>query len=132
MIRKSLLVALLATVAVPAGAAAEPTSTDQKNAAKQCKAERKQLGKEAFAQKYGTNKNKRNAFGKCVSRKAKKLEAKREQKAKQKQQAQQENAAKKCKAEREQLGEQTFAQKSGTNKNKSNAYGKCVSTLARS
>jgi len=41
------------------------------NAAKQCKAERASIGAAAFAQKYGTNKNKRNAFGKCVSGKNK-------------------------------------------------------------
>ena len=28
------------------------------------------MGRTAFADKYGTNRNKRNAFGKCVSRKA--------------------------------------------------------------
>ena len=37
------------------------------NAAKQCKAERK-ADPAAFAAKYGTNENKRNAFGKCVSK----------------------------------------------------------------
>src|SRR5436190_24178471 len=38
------------------------------NAAKACKAERASLGDAAFAAKYGTNKNKKNAFGKCVSK----------------------------------------------------------------
>lgn len=38
------------------------------NAAKTCKAERASIGVGAFADKYGTNKNKRNAFGKCVSK----------------------------------------------------------------
>jgi len=38
------------------------------NAAKTCKAERKALGAEAFRTKYGTNQNKANAFGKCVSK----------------------------------------------------------------
>jgi ribosomal protein S17E len=37
------------------------------NAAKQCKAERK-ADRSAFASKYGTNANNRNAFGKCVSK----------------------------------------------------------------
>jgi len=37
------------------------------NAAKTCKAERA-LGADAFTAKYGTNKNKSNAFGKCVSK----------------------------------------------------------------
>jgi len=41
------------------------------NAAKQCKKERADMGAEAFAKKYGTNANLRNAFGKCVSQKAK-------------------------------------------------------------
>jgi hypothetical protein len=39
-------------------------------AAKACKAERA-AGAEAFAKKYGTNHNLKNAFGKCVSSKAK-------------------------------------------------------------
>jgi len=34
-----------------------------------CKAEQ-QADKAAFAEKYGTNKNKKNAFGKCVSKRA--------------------------------------------------------------
>ena len=36
-------------------------------AAKACKAERTSMGVEAFAKKYGTNHNLKNAFGKCVS-----------------------------------------------------------------
>src|SRR5215216_6621445 len=43
----------------------------QKNAAKECKAERAEIGAQAFADKYGTNKNGKNAYGKCVSAKAK-------------------------------------------------------------
>jgi hypothetical protein len=43
--------------------------TAHKNAAKECKAER-ELDPDAFAEKYGSNKNGRNAFGKCVSSKA--------------------------------------------------------------
>ncbi|HEX2126212.1 MAG TPA: hypothetical protein VHF45_06615 [Thermoleophilaceae bacterium] len=39
------------------------------NAAKGCKAERDEIGAKAFAEKYGTNRNGRNAFGKCVSSK---------------------------------------------------------------
>ncbi|CAN5143980.1 hypothetical protein BH20ACT13_BH20ACT13_17360 [soil metagenome] len=38
--------------------------------AKACKAERAS-GAEAFAKKYGTNQNLKNAFGKCVSAKSK-------------------------------------------------------------
>ena len=35
-----------------------------------CKFEREQKGAEAFAEEYGTNDGKANAFGKCVSREA--------------------------------------------------------------
>jgi hypothetical protein len=41
------------------------------NAAQQCKAEQAQLGEQAFRKKYGTNRNGSNAFGNCVSQKAK-------------------------------------------------------------
>jgi Tol biopolymer transport system component len=44
-----------------------PQRSDYKNAARFCKAERAFLGDAAFGQKYGTNKNGKNAFGKCVS-----------------------------------------------------------------
>lgn len=42
---------------------------EQRNAARDCRAERETLGEEAFREQYGTNHNKRNAFGKCVSSK---------------------------------------------------------------
>jgi hypothetical protein len=44
-----------------------PQPGDHKNRAKFCKAERAFLGESAFRKKYGTNKNGKNAFGKCVS-----------------------------------------------------------------
>jgi hypothetical protein len=112
------------------------------DAVKQCKAERAQSDEEfaaahggkTFAQQYGTNKNGKNAYGKCVSQQRKAEEA----------QAEQENrnelsAAKQCKAEKAQSDEdfgsthggKTFAQQYGTNKNGKNAYGKCVSTKAK-
>ena len=50
---------------------ATTTTSVEKNAAKACKAERASLGADAFAAKYGTNPNKKNAFGKCVSKLAK-------------------------------------------------------------
>jgi hypothetical protein len=40
-------------------------------AAKACQAERTSIGADPFAKKYGTNHNLHNAFGKCVSSKAK-------------------------------------------------------------
>jgi hypothetical protein len=48
---------------------------DRKTAAKQCSQERgtTAASREAFAKKYGTNANRRNAFGKCVSAVAKTL-----------------------------------------------------------
>src|SRR5918999_1278715 len=48
--------------------AAEQEAAETKKAAKQCAAERA-AGEAAFKEEYGTNKNGRNAFGKCVSRK---------------------------------------------------------------
>ena len=104
----------------PGNSQSAPGQSAEKNAAKACKAERESLGLQAFKDKYGTNANKANAFGKCVSGKVKKAE---EQEAR-------ENAAKKCKAERESLGLQAFKDKYGTNANKANAFGKCVSKLA--
>ena len=52
---------------------AEDDDKDEKSsgAAKACKAERASMGVEAFAKKYGTNHNLKNAFGKCVSGKSK-------------------------------------------------------------
>ena len=41
------------------------------------------------------------------------------------------NAAKKCKAERESMGLQRFKDEYGRNANKANAFGKCVSKLAK-
>ena len=101
----------------------QAASTDAKNAAKACKAERASMGEQAFADKYGTNANKKNAFGKCVSSKA--------QEAAEGHQEATLNAAKKCKAERVSLGVQAFANKYGTNANKRNAFGKCVSQNAK-
>ena len=58
---------------------AQDASQAHSNAAKECKAERAQSdadfgathGGKTFAQQYGTGKNGKNAFGKCVSSKAK-------------------------------------------------------------
>ena len=100
---------------------AQTVSTEAKNAAHACKAERAQ-NPQAFADKYGTNPNKRNAFGKCVSQTTQEGV----------QEAQQEtlNAAKACKAERAQNPE-AFRTKYGTNPNKRNAFGKCVSQAVK-
>jgi hypothetical protein len=57
----------------PGNSAAAPGQSTEQNAAKQCKAERGTTSTtiDAFKTKYGTNKNKANAFGKCVSKLAK-------------------------------------------------------------
>ena len=62
--------ALVVAVLVPSAMAADPTPADFKNAAKYCKSVRETKGTEAFATLYGTNTNKKNAFGKCVSKTA--------------------------------------------------------------
>jgi hypothetical protein len=70
--------ALVAAMIVPAALAADPVPADYKNAAKYCKAVRASKGIEAFQTQYGTNTNKKNAFGKCVSATAKAKANKRE------------------------------------------------------
>jgi hypothetical protein len=98
------------------------------NAAKECKAERAE-DPAAFQTKYGSGKNGKNAYGKCVSQKAKQFrqEAKAEQKQDEQDQA---NAAQQCRQERSQDA-QAFQGKYGTNGNKRNAFGKCVSQKAK-
>jgi hypothetical protein len=44
-----------------------PVPSAFKNAASFCRAQRAFLGESAFRQRYGTNGNGANAFGKCVS-----------------------------------------------------------------
>jgi hypothetical protein len=94
------------------------------NAAKECKAER-QADPTGFQEQYGTNGSKNNAYGKCVSQKAKanRKEAKAEEEQEQKNEV---NAAKACKAERK-ADPDGFKEQYGTNKSKRNAFGKCVS-----
>ena len=100
-----------------------------KNAAKECKAER-DADATAFSEKYGTNKNGKNAFGKCVSSKAKELKA--EEDAEDAEEVEErKSAAKQCDTERTETGKETFADKYGTNANKRNAFGKCVSRTAK-
>jgi hypothetical protein len=103
---------------------AQEEQTAHSNAAKECKAERT-ADPETFATTYGT---KRNAFGKCVSTKAKaKEQAADEQDAEEA--AEFKNAAKECDAERT-ADSAKFADKYGTNENNRNAFGKCVSSKA--
>jgi hypothetical protein len=108
---------LVAALALPATASAELSPGDFKNASKFCKALKADMGATLFKQTYGTNSNRSNAHGKCVSKHARTVDSA------------QKNAAKDCKAERA-ADEAAFKEKYGTNKNKSNAYGKCVSQKA--
>jgi hypothetical protein len=48
-----------------------PAGPTRENPARACKAEREELGDDAFADEHGTNENGANAFGKCVSEQAK-------------------------------------------------------------
>lgn len=59
---------MLALLVAPAGAAAKPSNADVKKASQECRAERDALGADAFKEEYGTGKNGKNAFGKCVSK----------------------------------------------------------------
>jgi len=97
----------------------EPAAeTAAKNAAHECKAERA-ADATAFAEKYGTNKNKKNAYGKCVSGKA--------EEATEEETEARVNAAKTCKKAKADDAD-AFADQWGTRKN---AFGKCVSDQAK-
>jgi hypothetical protein len=109
------LTALAAALVVPAGASAL-SPTDYKNAAAFCRAVRAEMNTpaapHAFQDTYGTNKNKRNAFGKCVSATVRLVHNTNA------------NAARECKDERA-TDPATFEQNYGSKKN---AFGKCVSS----
>ena len=111
---KSMAKAMRACIAV-----AEPAADDAAaNAAQECKAERT-ADAAAFAERYGTNKNKKNAYGKCVSGKTSEaVDEETEHRV---------NAAKTCKALRED-DKPAFEAQYGTKKN---AFGKCVSATAK-
>jgi hypothetical protein len=114
-------------------AAADEAREEQnarRNAAQECREERETSGRDKFADDHGTNDNKRNAFGKCVSEKAKEHEQQADEQDKQ-EASEFKNAAKECAHERETLGEDEFADEYGTNDNKRNAFGKCVSEKAQ-
>lgn len=168
-IKTLLTVTATAALVLPGAALADAPDAKSPSSAKQCKTLRAQMGASAFRDAYGTNKNKRNAFGKCVSQMSKARKAERgaavdacrtERSAdeaafaakfgtgKKQRNAfgkcvsaqtkdddadvrrDQRSAAKGCKTERS-AGRDAFAEKYGTNKNKRNAFGKCVSAAAK-
>jgi hypothetical protein len=120
--RKIAVLAVAGALAAPAAAFAGDASTDAVSPAKSCKTQRAEMGVGAFKALYGTNKNKKNAFGKCVSKQEKVQENALEE-AK-------DNAPATCRAERE-ADPAAFAEKYGTNKGNKNAFGRCVSQTAK-
>ena len=174
---KAFVAALAVAAILPVAALADEASpSDKANGARSCQALKTSLGAATFASTYGTNADKSNAFGKCVSKwtqaehqnrlaataactaeqadanfaashggktfaqfygSGKKganamnqcIQSKRAaESAADKQKVM--NAARSCKAERKALGAEPFKAKYGTNADKSNAFGKCVSKLA--
>ena len=151
MRRLLIMVAALAALTVPVTASAVINQTDYKNASKFCKALRADMEQTApgsFKQTYGTNKNRSNAFGKCVSKNAKTVDeihstaveqcktagtkplgkcvSSTERQGQAKERDAIVNAAKECRTERA-PDPAAFREKYGTNHNKRNAFGKCVS-----
>lgn len=118
---------LIVAAAFPAAASAhngEPTGQDRENAARECRELRgtTDASREAFALQHGTNRNRSNAFGKCVSSRSRDEHAERDSAAK--------NAAQTCKEQRgtTQASRDAFRQQWGGG---ANAFGKCVSSTAR-
>jgi hypothetical protein len=93
-----------------------------------CRAEQEDLtfavthGGKTFVQFYGTGTGK-NAFGRCVSLKSKNSSTVEQHEL---------NPAQTCRELRTRLVAPLFAQAFGTNQNHRNAFGKCVSLVARS
>ena len=96
---------------------AQQNAKNHANAVAQCRTEHA-ADPVAFASKYGTGKKHANAFGNCVSGTAKAAAAQQVHATV--------NAAKACWDERK-ADPAAFKTKYGTNANKSNAFGKCVS-----
>jgi hypothetical protein len=102
------------------------------NAPQACRAERGTTpeSKAAFQQKYGTNKNGKNAFGKCVSAQAKALEQQADAREAQDATARK-SAAQQCDAERGTTADSRAAFKAKYGKHGRDAFGRCVSKLAK-
>lgn len=92
------------------------------NASQECRAEQ-ETDPAAFQATYGSNGNGKNAFGKCVSGKVSEDTAEEVEEFK--------NAAQECRAERE-ADPAAFQATYGTNANKKNAFGKCVTSKVHS
>src|SRR5687767_6678857 len=173
---KALFAALAVAAILPVAALADEASpSDKANGARSCQALKTSMGDATFKATYGTNADKSNAFGKCVSAWAQKehqnrhaataackaeqadagfaaahegktfaqfygagkqganalnrcIQSKRVAESAEDKEAVT-NAARKCKAERKSMGDAAFKTAYGTNADKSNAFGKCVSKL---
>lgn len=119
-----LVIAAIGALALAAPVMADDSSSSSTtpSAEQQCRTEQTQMGKATFKQTYGTNKNRSNAFGKCVSKRQTATDQAAEQAHT--------NAAQQCKAE-ESADPAAFKTKYGTGKTGNNAYGKCVSQKAK-
>src|SRR5687768_3265065 len=118
---KALFAAFAVAAILPVAALADPASpSDKANGARSCQALKTSMGEATFKATYGTNADKSNAFGKCVSKWT---------------QAEHQNrhaAATACKAEQVDAGfaaaheGKTFAQFYGAGKQGANALNRCV------
>jgi hypothetical protein len=117
------MIAAAGALAFALPALAEDTApTGTPSAQQQCRTELTQMGKTTFRQTYGTNANRSNAFGKCVSKRTTATEKAAEEAHT--------NASQACRTEQD-ADKAAFATKYGTTANGRNAFGKCVSQKAR-
>ena len=133
MTRTLVVVAAFLALSVSAALAAPPEDKPGKSAAAPGQSAEKTAQKALKKQCKELRKTNPSAFqAQCAS-----LKAKKEKKAKDESESEteadeaRENAAKKCKAERASMGVEAFKNEYGTNPNKANAFGKCVSKLAK-
>lgn len=119
---KAFVAALAVAAILPAAAFADASPSDKANGARACQALKASLGEATFKSTYGTNGDKSNAMGKCVSKWT---------------QAEQQNrleATAACKAEQADANfavahaGKTFAQYYGSGKNGANAMNKCIAS----
>jgi hypothetical protein len=135
--RITLGAATLALAVAPAAAVGHGHSSatgtnpaSQSTAEKQCRQERDTMGTTTFKQAYGTNKNRSNAFGKCVSH--------RQHQDSTDVNSARTSAEKSCSSEQSDPSfasahnGDSFAQFYGSGKHGKDAFGKCVSTQTES
>lgn len=104
----------------------KPTGAEKKDAKQYCQKLRKSAGKKNFREMFGTGKNNVNAMRNCKRKQASELARER---VKTNSQAKK-NASQECREERA-ADPAAFQETYGSNGNKKNAFGKCVSKKAR-